>query len=1232
MNDSPAVSRPARPALRRTLRIAAWTLGVLALAAALAALLLPGYLKGVAIEQIREQLHREARIEGIVVNPLLLSARVRGLTIAQADGKTELFGFDELHARVGLRSLLRRAPVIEALTLERPRIHLARLAVGRYNISDIVEALLAKSSSPEGPRFALNSLAINNASITFDDRPADALHKIEQLRVVLPALSSFADDRDVYAEPVLSAIVNGQPLDLKGRTKPFDASLETSIGLHFANLDVPTYLAYSPVPLPLRLERGKLTTALDIALLRARDRGLTATLKGTLRLDDIVLREPDAPAGSVPIAAVRAIEAQIAELRWPENSVRLDRLVVIAPELVLRRGTDGHLNWERVFAREANAAAAPPAPVAASRPAEPASAPASAKASPPLQFAIGQTDITEGAATFEDLAAGAGAFRGALKSFEIHARGLSNAEGAQAVIDSAAVTDAGESHANTATLTLKPFGVTGEVNSTMIRLARYQPYFGAVLAADIDGTVAAHARYTVNADYEVNVSDAGIAVTALLIRDPARSEFARAGSFAVTGVELDSAKHTVGIGGVALRQCRVALARDPAGAWNFDALVKKGANSAAPPAGEPSSANARGAAPADWVTTIGQVSVERCALQFDDRAAARGSAAKIVVDSLDGRVDGWSTRPNARGRIDVKARLNGAGRVALRGTAGIAPAAADLDVEVDGLDLVPLQPYVADKVNLRLTSGTLSSRGKLGISITDALSARYRGDASVLKFATTTRADGEDFLNWGALQVQGLQIALNAPAAAGGAPVPFALTLDDLALSDFYSRLIVNADGTLNVQKIVIASESGVADSAAKGADSSAVSPATTSPPGTAPAPVTIARVSLDNGRINFSDRLIKPNYSANLADVSGTVTGLSSDFASRASVDLRARYDPSAPVAIKGTINPLRGNLFVDLAASVRDIELSPFTPYAQKYAGYGITKGKLSFQVKYLIEERKLTAENSLLLDQLTFGEKIDSPDATKLPVLFAVSLLKNARGEIDLDLPVGGSLDDPQFSVFSIVLKILGNLLVKAATSPFALLGALAGGSGEDLAFADFQPGVAASFAPGQEEKLQKIARALTERPALRLDIAGRVDAEADGQALHRRALLRKVAAQRQEEQVSKGEASESAETMAIPPADYPRLLKRAFDNEKFAKPVTAEMPVAEMEKLILANIAVSPDDLRELGERRARTAKEALGKAGVAGERMFIVAAAEPAAAEVEGKPAAKRGPRVDFVLK
>ena len=135
--------------------------------------------------------------------------------------------------------------------------------------------------------------------------------------------------------------------------------------------------------------------------------------------------------------------------------------------------------------------------------------------------------------------------------------------------------------------------------------------------------------------------------------------------------------------------------------------------------------------------------------------------------------------------------------------------------------------------------------------------------------------------------------------------------------------------------------------------------------------------------------------------------------------------------------------------------MDLSPVTPYSGRYAGYTIEKGKLSLSLQYLIVKKKLDAQNRVFLDQLTLGDKVDSPDATKLPVKLAIALLKNRKGEIDLNLPLSGQIDDPKFSLGRIIIKILVNILVKAATSPFALLGALFGG-GEELSYVDFDYG--------------------------------------------------------------------------------------------------------------------------------------------------------------------------------
>ena len=201
--------------------------------------------------------------------------------------------------------------------------------------------------------------------------------------------------------------------------------------------------------------------------------------------------------------------------------------------------------------------------------------------------------------------------------------------------------------------------------------------------------------------------------------------------------------------------------------------------------------------------------------------------------------------------------------------------------------------------------------------------------------------------------------------------------------------------------------------------------------------------VTLQGGAVNFSDKFIKPNYSASLVEIGGRVSGLSSEESRLADIDLRGKLENSAPLEIVGKINPLAKDLFLDLKVDFRDMDLSPLSPYSGRYAGYGIQKGKLTLNLKYHIEKGKLDSENKVFLDQFTFGDAVDSPDATKLPVRLAVALLKDRSGEIHLDLPVTGSIDDPKFSIWGVVWKIVVNLLVKAATSPFALLGAIFGG---------------------------------------------------------------------------------------------------------------------------------------------------------------------------------------------
>ncbi len=375
----------------------------------------------------------------------------------------------------------------------------------------------------------------------------------------------------------------------------------------------------------------------------------------------------------------------------------------------------------------------------------------------------------------------------------------------------------------------------------------------------------------------------------------------------------------------------------------------------------------------------------------------------------------------------------------------------------------------------------------------------------------------------------------------------------------------------------------------------------------------------------------VKPNYTADLSALAGRVTGLSSEATKMADLDLKCMFNNYAPLEITGRINPLREDLFVDIKARFTDVDLSPLTPYSGKYAGYTIKKGKLSLDLKYLIDKKKLDSSNVVFLDQFTFGERVESDKATKLPVRLAVALLKDRKGEIHLDLPVTGRTDDPKFRIGGLILQVILNILSKAATSPFALLGAIFGG-GEELGYMEYDYG-RADLGEAGIKKLDTLAKALSDRPALKLSIEGHVDIEKDKEALRQIIFNRKVKAQKLKDMISEGEKAVPVDDVTVSPAEYEKYLRLAYKAEKFPKPrniigFAKKLPVPEMEKLMLTNTEVTDSDLRALASQRAEKVRAyIIGTGKVESERVFM---AEPKTLAPEKKDNLKDS-RAVFIL-
>lgn len=1067
--------------------------GALALYAGIGFLALPAIVKSQAQQLAAEKLHRQLTIEEVKFNPFTLAMEIRGFKLMEPQGGAVFASFDALALDLAGESIWRMAPVVQQVRLQQPYVHLVRTDANHYSIDDIIALAASQPPSPEPARYAVNNIQLEGGRIAFEDLPARATHTVEGLKLGVPFVSSMPADVQVFVEPLLSATINGAPLLLKGKARPFGEAREAQLELNLDDVALPRYLEYLPGKPNFKLPSASLSTRLTASFVQPKDKAAALVIRGDASLKNVALTQPDGKS----LLKLATLDAKLASLDIFAGRYDLARVAFDGLDVDVARDRKGQFNFGQLVQ-----------PAAVSAPAAPAPAPAVAAAKPAQPSAGAKVSLKELAFT-----------------------------------------------------------------NTSLRYADDTPQAA---------------------------NKAGVEKFALTVRD----------------IAVDTGKRSVAIGEVASPGASVAYTQG-----------KRADVPSAPAAAKPSAKPAAGGADdAPYLVTIGRLAMQDWSVRVEDRSHAEPSIFALSPVSLE--VQDYSTAPASRSKLDLKAAVNKTGQLGISGTLGLAPFNADLALDLKNIGMLPLQPYATDYVNLRFTQAAVSTKGKLLLETgaDGALKGGFKGDASVNNLVTVDKSSSNDFLSWKALSFGGMDVKLQ----------PFAMSVDKVALSDFFARVIIDPTGRLNVQDVkrsaanedrslteagsrakdaiaqAKAAKLAKADKAAQAAQAappSAVASAPAPAPDAAPLPpIRIGQLTLSGGRVRFTDNFIKPNYTANLKGIGGTVTGLSSDANSNANVALRGEVN-SAPLLISGRINPLKRDLSLDLKAEVRGMELASLSTYADKYVGYGIEKGKLTFEVAYQLENRALKAENRLVLDQLTFGSESTNPEATKLPVGLAVALLSDRNGVIDINVPIGGSLDDPEFSVGGIILKIIGNAIVKTVTSPFALIGSLFGG-GEELSKLDFDPGYA-SLLPASETRLRSLSKALTERPGLKLDITGRVDPAADLEALKRVAIERKVRQLKTRDLQARGTLPEGA--VVVGKDEYPALLARVYKDETFAKPKNAlglqkTLPTEEMEKLMLANSTVSDSDVLALGARRAQAAKEWLTTTGaVPAERIFIVTA-------------------------
>ena len=851
----------------------------------------------------------------------------------------------------------------------------------------------------------------------------------------------------------------------------------------------------------------------------------------------------------------------------------------------------------------------------------------------PVRLYIGRLAVIDGSTTYEDRARPT-PFHADLAPIAFELRDFSTTAATGDGYTLRAASPQGERLNWSGTIRLAPLSSHGNFEITDLKARTLWSYLRATLPFEIDSGVVA-----VSGDYDLS-SDSGplglkvdvrkTTVTSLGLKPAGGAEdYVALGTLEVDDTRLDLGRRAVEVAKVQLSGGDIKVWLSEQGRLNMLELAgsqsQTPATAAAAGGGAADSAAATAAAPASaWTVSVPDISVSALKISGEDRQV--NPAATVVLDPVNVHVTGFNLTPDDVLDIALDTAVNTSGRITAHAKVVPRSGSVTAHLEATHLGLPALQPLLAHYTSMTLLKGELGTRVDIERHPDGYLAVK--GDTWVSDLSTVDNALKKDFIKWRELRVADVNYRSQ----------PASLRVGNITALEPYVRMIIAPDRSVNLKQVLTppgtpraapaaadaaapAVQSPVAEAAAASRKGKVATAAAPAPAPLAPFPVSIGAVRMVNGSADYTDLWIKPSFALGMQSLTGAVTGLSSDPKSRAKLQLDGKLASYSPLHIAGEVNLLSAALYTDVTLSFKDLDLTIVNPYSGYFAGYKIDKGKLSVDVSYKIEQRQLTAAQHFVVDQLELGDQVESPQATHLPLKLAVALLKDRNGLIDLALPMSGSLDDPTFRIGPIIWKVFVNLITKAATAPFALLGHLFGG-GEQMNVVEFAAG-SAELSPGAQEQLTALNRALKERPQLKLDVpivsSAGLDRPQLAQTQLRAALMARVASSRP----GRKHPEEAGELALADPARHVQLLIEQFQADlgkdvalpasaqavqagRKKEPADVDAAIADLESALINHMQIPDADLEGLGRARAQAIQKALLAGGqIDPARVFIV---------------------------
>ena len=752
----------------------------------------------------------------------------------------------------------------------------------------------------------------------------------------------------------------------------------------------------------------------------------------------------------------------------------------------------------------------------------------------------------------------------------------------------------------TGNFSLIPIASEGKLKVTDGKMKVWWPYVrDAVPLVLEDGILNFSTDYKMSLakETELNLTNVALSVAPFAIKAPDGRPLARLEKLDVSDTTVDLAKQQVIVGKIRSNKLETWAALEADGQLDWQKLFASQPSKPAPaaePATAPATADSPKPAPAapskPWQVLLKDVQLRNYQVHLADRSAKPAVALEVGPLNLD--LQDFDSLNQSPFTLKLDTGVGKQGKLQATGQVNLNPVSAKLKVDTKDIDLRVAQSYISPFIRLELRSGMLGSNLDVNLKSTEPLAFQVTGRAQVDQLHTLDTMKTRDFLKWQRLVLEGVNYQHGD-----------SLSIDKVNLLQPYARFMINDDRTTNIDDLLIPQP------AASGTKSTAKPAASKEKP----LGIHIGQIAINDGSANFADFSLTPNFATAIQQLNGQIGTIDSRQAKPASVDIKGKVDRYAPVTIKGNVNPFDPMAALDIATSFKRVELTTLTPYSGKFAGFRIRKGRLNLDLHYVITKGQLKAENKVVVEQLQLGEKVDSADAVDLPIRLAIALLKDSDGKISIELPVTGDLNNPQFSVMPIVWQTLRNLVVRAATAPFKFIGGLiSGGGAQDLGNVSFAAG-SSELSKDSQSALDSLAKALKERPALRLEIEGTAAASSDGPLLAAQRLEREYQYNYYKILQRRGDkVPAQASLLEVPEKEKAPLLEGIYRTRLKQQPpaewkdLSNDERTAKLRDGVIKFWSGSDVLLRQLGQDRASAIKDYLvDKGQLEDDRVYFI---------------------------